>query len=202
MLTTTNWIKMNRKSLKGISAEEFDWLIGLFFADGYKAKEEPRTHRTYFYLDSIKDKDILWKLESILKKLEVRYHKQLKKRHTLFVKTSCRRIFDMMPKTKNSKYFPENKDAFIAGFIDGDGYIDAKRKAIGFSQTIVKWVGPYICRYLRSKNIKPWKQKVYRNCFYCTASLNSVRKNTKILKYSCRGLRAEVSGTESKAQPG
>ena len=175
-------------NFRNISDEEFDWLVGIFLADGSKCRERPRTYRTYFFLNAIKDTKILEKLENILKKLKINYHKQIKKRNTLFVKISCKKIFDTMPDKKNSLYIPKNKDAFIAGFIDGDGFIDFKKKSFGFSQTIVKWIGPYISNYLKCKGIKPWTSKIYRNCFYYVASFNKVNKNTNIINFmACRG---------------
>lgn len=164
-----------------ISNEDLNWINGLFIADGSKAKEL-RTFRTYFYLNSKKDLKILQKLEQILDTLNVRHFKQIKRRGTIYLRISCKQFYDAMPK-KEKSFVPTNIEAFIAGFIDGDGYITERRGVLGFSQTIVKWVGPFIADYLESKGIKSWKRLYYRNCFYYAASLKQIRGKTQIIKF-------------------
>jgi len=163
-----------------LSDEEWNWLIGLFIADGSKAKEL-RTFRTYFYLNSKKDFRVLQKLEQILDSLNVRRFKQIKRRGTLYLRISCKRFYEAMP-DKQKGFVPTNIEAFIAGFIDGDGYITERRGVIGFSQTIVKWIGPFIADYLESRGIKPWKRLYYRNCFYYATSLKQIRNKTQIVR--------------------
>lgn len=166
-----------------INKNEKDWLIGLFLADGTKYKDL-RTYRVTFYLNSLKDYKILEKLELILKKLDVNYNIQIQERNVLQIRIACKNFFNLMPK-KNEIYKvrSNNPDAFIAGFLDGDGYIRHKRYCIGFSQTIAKWIGPFISNYLASKGIKPWTNLTFRNCFYYTASLKKVKERTNIINF-------------------
>ena len=164
-----------------ISSEDWNWTTGLFIADGSKAKEL-RTFRTYFYLNSKKDSKILQKLERILDSLNVRHFKQIKRRGTIYLRISCKQFYDAMP-DKEKRFTPTNTEAFIAGFIDGDGYITERRGVLGFSQTIVKWIGPFIADYLEAKGIKSWKRLYYRNCFYYAASLKQIRSKTQIIRF-------------------
>lgn len=196
--TTSNGENLD---LTRINKEEKSWLIGLFLADGWKGKEI-RTYRTYFYLNNLKDSEIFKKLKQILEKGSVRYAVYLQRRNTLRIRISNKAFLEFMPDKKSEVYIPQNVEAFVAGFIDGDGYIDIKAKTIGFSQTTVKWIGPYISKYLKSKGVLPSKNLVYRNCFYYRAPLKSVIAKTDILNFMARREKAEVSTfVESMAQP-
>lgn len=164
-----------------ITRNEKDWLIGLFLADGSKYKNA-RTYSVSFYLNSIKDLKILDRLKLILEKIDAKYGTYLERRNTFNLRVQCKKFFELMPnKDKMYDFSSENPEAFIAGFLDGDGYISKKYGCIGFSQTVVKWIGPFISHYLISKGINPWKNIMYRNCFYYTASLKKVKERTNII---------------------
>jgi len=168
--------------LDNITRNEIDWLIGLFLADGSKYKNV-RTYSVSFYLNSVKDSKILERLKSILEKMNVKYGIYHERRNTLNLRVQCKKFFELMPK-KNEIYGISSRspEAFIAGFLDGDGYISKKYGCIGFSQTIVKWIGPFISDYLITKGINPWKNTIYRNCFYYTASLKKIKEKTNIVR--------------------
>ena len=69
--------------------------------------------------------------------------------------------------------------------MDGDGYISKKEGCIGFSQTTVEWIGPFISEYLKGMGISPWKKTYYRKAFYYKASFKKVREKTHIIKHMC-----------------
>jgi len=169
--------------IDNITRNEEDWLIGLFLADGSKYKNV-RTYSVSFYLNSIKDLKILEKLKSILKKIGVKYGTYLERRNTLNLRVQCKKFFELMPsKEETYNIDSENPEALIAGFLDGDGYISMKDGCIGFSQTVVKWIGPFIRDYLETKGIKPWKNVMYRNCYYYNTSFKKVRERTNIVGF-------------------
>jgi intein/homing endonuclease len=169
-------IKINK-----ITKKEKDWLIGLFLADGSKFIDI-RTYRVSFYLNSRKDLKILEKLENILKKLGTRYDVQVKRKNNLEIRIARKRFFEFMPsKNEIYKFSSRNPESFIAGFLDGDGYISDKYGCIGFSQSIVKWIGPFISNYFTKKGIRPWKNTIYRNCFYYATSLKKIKEKTNIV---------------------
>jgi len=172
--------------IDNITRNEKDWLIGLFLADGSKYKNV-RTYTVSFYLNSVKDSKIFERLKSILEKLGAKYGTYLERRNTLNLRVQCKKFFELMP-NKDEIYDvgSESPEAFIAGFLDGDGYISKKYGCVGFSQTIIKWIGPFISNYLMFKGIKPWKNLIYRNCFYYTASLKKVREKTNIINFMAK----------------
>lgn len=172
---------MNKIDLSKLSSEDLEWMIGLYLADGFKIKEKQRHYRTHFYLPPIKDGKILEKLLKVFRILKIKPHvRHVKKINTLFVRVCNKELFEILPQ-KNEEFQPENKEALIAGFLDGDGYISIKEGSIGFSQTVVKWIGPFISNYLRDVGIIPWKEKYYRNAFYYRTSLKKVKEKTNII---------------------
>ncbi|MBU3897193.1 MAG: hypothetical protein KJ697_04680 [Nanoarchaeota archaeon] len=170
-------IYIKKINVNAITKIELDWLIGLFYADGSKYIDK-RTYRTVFYLNPKKDMEVIDKVKNILTKMNVRFHTRISK-GAMEIKATCKNFFLLMP-MKQIKYFPSNADAFIAGFLDGDGYVSGN--TIGFSQTIVKWIGPYIFKYLKQKGIKPWRNAIYRNCYYYRTSFKKVKEKTNIVK--------------------
>jgi len=172
-------------NFSNITQDELDWLIGFYIADGTKIKEKQRQYRVYFYLNPNKDELISKKMLRILKLLKLKsFIKVQEKLRTLFIRITSKEFFEIFPSSKKIQmYFPKNIDAFIAGFLDGDGYIDKRGGYIAFTQTIAQWVGPFISKYLRENGIIPWKEKYYRNAFYYRASLKKVKERTNIIRF-------------------
>jgi hypothetical protein len=168
-----------------LTNSDWDWLVGLYFADGSKVKEKQRQYRVYFYLSPKKDTFTLKKLLKIFKTLELKPMVKIQQSiRTLIVRITSKELFAKIPAKKESQtYFPKNIDSFIAGFLDGDGYIIKKRGRVGFSQTIVKWIGPFISSYLKEIGIKPWRETYYRNCFYYETSFKKIKEKTDIIRF-------------------
>ncbi len=174
--------------IEALTKEEYDWLVGLFLADGSKCIEK-RGHIIYFYLSPYKDKDILEKLIVILKKMEFKPRVILKKTiSTIAVVFFSKELFYTLP-SKSQIYHPKSKDAFIAGFLDGDGFIQPKKDCIGLSQSTVKWICPFIHSYLKQQGIQSWyKDGVYTKyrMHYYRTSLSHVREKTYILDFMAK----------------
>jgi len=176
---------MNEVDFQKISREDLDWLIGLYIADGSKLKEKQRQYRIHFYLNPKKDELILKKLLNILISLNLNPNIQLKEKiGTLFIRVTNKMFFEKLPYDKSEKYVPKNIEAFIAGFLDGDGYVN--KKEVGFSQTIAKWIGPFIVEYLEKKGVNIWTKGYYRNAFYFRASVNKVKEKTNIIRFMAK----------------
>jgi len=104
-----------------ISQAEWDWLVGLYYADGCKFKN--RYHYTVVFSLSTDEKEIIEKLDSILTTLGLRvgiYRKKNKK--AVDVKTFSKQFFCSLP-AKEERYSPQLPLAFLAGLFDGDGFI-------------------------------------------------------------------------------
>ena len=85
-----------------ISAEEWDWFVGLFLADGSKNLEK-RNYTIRFYLNPVRDTRILEKLLRIFAKLGIHPSITLKSQlNTLFIRTGCKILYKKLP-TKGIK---------------------------------------------------------------------------------------------------
>jgi len=175
---------------KGITKEEYDWLVGLFLADGSRYIDK-RGYCIYFYLSPFKDKEILKKLLLILKKMGFKPYVRLERSiSTICVRFFSKALYHMLP-TKYDVYHPKSKDAFIAGFLDGDGFIIPKKDCIGLTQKIVKWVCPFIHKYFEGRGIHSWyKSGVhvrYGGMQYYRTSLKQIKAKTHILQFMAKG---------------
>jgi hypothetical protein len=173
-----------------LNAEEWDWLVGFYLADGSKYVDK-RSYCVYFYLNPEKDKRILKKLLCILRKAKLNPKTIFKPTiNTVVVRVANKRLFnDLPPKNKKQNYFPTSPEAFIAGFLDGDGFINVEKDCIGFSQKSVKWVAHYISDYLTQKGVKSWFKsglKLRNGTYYYRTSLEKLKRKTKVLKYMSR----------------
>jgi len=175
---------MIRLNFNDIAQEEWDWLVGLYLADGSKFKEKHRAYRIFFYLDPKKDRNILLKLSHILKSLGLRENTRIVAR-SLRVRVTSKELYDklLIKNSNKQNYFPIKIDAFIAGFFDGDGFIRSSKLEMGFSQSTVKWICNFIANYFISKGVNPWVFKKYRNSFYYTTSLKNVINNTNVIDF-------------------
>lgn len=176
--------------IEKLTKEEYDWLVGLFLADGSKYFYK-RGYLVYFYLSPLKDKQILEKLLMILKKMKFKPSVRLKRTiGTLCVKFFSKELYHTLP-SKTDFYIPHSKDAFIAGFLDGDGYIIPLKDCIGLTQKIVKWVCPFIHDYFKSCGIQSWyKTGVhvrYGGMQYYRTSLKQVKAKSHVLEYMAKG---------------
>lgn len=176
---------MNNVDFQKVSSEDLDWLIGLYIADGSKLKEKQRQYRVHFYLNPKKDELILKKLINILTSLNLNPNIQLKEKiGTLFIRVTNKMFFEFLPTNKSQEFSPKNIDAFIAGFLDGDGFIN--KKEVGFSQSIARWIGPFIVNYVEMKGVNVWIKKNYRNAFYFRAPFKKVKERTGIIKFMAK----------------
>lgn len=106
---------------ENIGEAEWDWLVGLYYADGCKFKYG--YHYTVVFSLSLNAKEIMQKLNSILRTLGLRvgiYRKKNKK--AVDVKTFSKQFFFSLPQ-KEERYSPQLPLAYLAGLFDGDGFI-------------------------------------------------------------------------------
>ncbi len=103
-------------------AADWDWLIGLYYADGCKFID--RWHRVVVFTISMSENYILAKLLHILnsKGLSPSIHAKPYGRRALDVRTYNREFFELLPE-KSNPYRPAVPLAYLAGLFDGDGYI-------------------------------------------------------------------------------
>jgi len=104
-----------------VSQAEWDWLVGLYYADGCKFKD--RYHYTVVFTLSIHEKEVIEKLSSILTTLGLRVGLYPRKnKRAVDVKTFSKDFFRNLPH-KTEKYSPKLPLAYLAGLFDGDGFI-------------------------------------------------------------------------------
>jgi len=180
-------MKFNKANFENVTKEEWDWFIGLFLADGSKFIRN-RNYTIMVYLNPDKDEEILNKLLNILRTLELNYKVKLKRQlNTIFVYIGSKSLYNRLPSKKGDgqNYFPSITDAFIAGFLDGDGYIRPRDYSIGFSQTTVKWIGPFIEKHLSKRGVRTWF-RYYGNAYYLRAPIRQVEDKTDIFKFAAK----------------
>jgi hypothetical protein len=139
-----------------LSEKEKGYLFGLFAGDGYKVYDKNSRHyHVEFYLNSVKDRDIVRFLICILNKLgchSILY--QDKRYNCVRVRVYSKQLFSLLTKNiylKNkSKYFSLG---FVSGVIDSEGHVDGKKSSIDVVNTNKRLLME-IKRFLGSMSIK------------------------------------------------
>ncbi|MDD5133739.1 MAG: LAGLIDADG family homing endonuclease [Candidatus Nanoarchaeia archaeon] len=112
-----------------ISKKDMGYIIGLFLGDGYKNyNKNDRHYRVEFYLNSLKDLDILKRMNLILKKMELTPFTLKDKRcNSIKIYVNSKEFFNFIENEVNMlKKLKLNKDykmGLISGFIDAEGYV-------------------------------------------------------------------------------
>lgn len=117
-----------------ITCEELDWLQGLFSADGNKYISQNKYEKHYIVNISLSQKHdalIGEKCINILKAIEVKPI-IITENKCLRIKVSSKQLFYALNKHPSENLTP----AYIAGAIDGDGWVD-HNVAIQFGQSAV-----------------------------------------------------------------
>ena len=103
---------------------EWDWLMGLYYADGCKFKD--RGEYMVVFALSKSEQEILDKLIAILSKMSINARVCFLKDNTVCVKASSKQFYQALP-SKNEPYLPRSPLAYLAGLMDGDGYMKKGR---------------------------------------------------------------------------
>lgn len=173
--------------LDAIPMEDWNWLQGLFSADGNKIISKDKYGKHYVVrisLDKKADSLIAEKLVRIVKAMDLVPTKLLRG-NCLTIKTSSKLLFNALNKIPDKSSVTA---AYIAGAIDGDGWVD--HKAIQFGQSHIPELFDQITNYFTEHNIQigVWtksNEPNYRRVYIPF----SVLKATGILDYSIKAQR-------------
>lgn len=121
-------------SLDGITTEDWNWFQGLFSADGNKTISKDKYGKHYIVrisLDKAHDSLIAEKCVRIVKLTDL-VPTMLFAGNCLIIKISSKLLFNALNKKPNKSHVTP---AYVAGVIDGDGWVD--HRAIQFGQSRV-----------------------------------------------------------------
>lgn len=116
---------------------------GLFVGDGYKYHDKKyRKYYVEFYLNSIKDREIIIFLTSLLKKLELNiYYYKDKRFNCIRLRVINKEFFKVFDKNvANININNEEFLGFVSGIIDSEGYVNIKKNLIEVVNTDFKLI--------------------------------------------------------------
>ena len=102
------------------SQAEWDWLIGLYYADGCKFRD--RGEYMVVFALSTNELETIDKLLVILSKMGLKPRTCFNKDNTVCVKVSAKQFYLTLP-SKENLYLPQSPLAYLAGLMDGDGFM-------------------------------------------------------------------------------
>jgi len=106
---------------ENIDQSEWDWLVGLYYADGCKFVD--RYHHIVVFSLSTEDKEIVDKLTSILTSMDLKAGiYPVKNEKALNIRVCNKQFYYALPEKEND-YTPQFPLAYLAGLFDGDGHI-------------------------------------------------------------------------------
>jgi len=135
-----------------LGEKERGYLFGLFEGDGYRYHDKKSRHyHVEFYLNSIRDREIILFLISLLRKAGLNPSEYLDKRY------NCKRIrvynkefFEIISKNIDiSSYSNEFNLGYVSGIIDSEGHVDSKRHYIAIANTNSKML--HLCKNFLNK---------------------------------------------------
>jgi len=106
---------------ENIDQSEWDWLVGLYYADGCKFID--RYHHVVVFTLSAEEKEILDKLTSILTSMGLKARIYPVKNEKAFHIRVCNKHFYYALPEKENNFTPQLPLAYLAGLFDGDGHI-------------------------------------------------------------------------------
>ncbi len=127
-----------------IMAHEWDWLVGLYYADGSKFVDKYH-HVVAFTLDSL-ETETKEKLCSILEKMDLRVRVlALTNKRVFDIRVCNKGLYSMLP-AKKEIYNPSVDLAFLAGLMDGDGHIKKHSKSMKWVFTQAQTKYPHLAK--------------------------------------------------------
>lgn len=185
--STVSYYKRQRPRIKpidleAISEEDWHWLQGLFSADGNKTISKDKYGKHYIVKISLNKKYDLPIAKKCMKILKAIGPSQtmITEGNCLRVKVSSKLLFNAL-----SKKSPKERlsAAYVAGAIDGDGWID--HHAIQFGQSKIPELFDGIADFFDRKSlpVATWcSEKSYRRMYIPYSTLES----TDVLRYSLK----------------
>ena len=104
-----------------IDQHEWDWLVGLYYADGCKFKD--KYHHIIAFTLASGEIEIQNKLVSILDKTGLKARISPVRGEKATDIRVCNKYLYLTLPDKGQKYFPNSSLAYLAGLFDGDGHI-------------------------------------------------------------------------------
>lgn len=137
--------KPNIPKLNAISHSDWDWLVGLYYADGCRFMD--RWHHVTVFTIALSESHVLEKLLRILHSLGLLpsvYRKH--GRRAFDIRSYSRNLFGRLP-DKSSRYEPQVPLAYLAGLFDGDGSVGrfGGSERWVFSQAKYPHLAPQVC---------------------------------------------------------
>ena len=185
--STISYYKRRKTRIKhlnfdSITCEEWDWLRGLFSADGTKYLSQDKYGKHYIVKISLSKKHdalIATKCINILKAIGTK-PTLITEKNCLRIKVSSKQLFYAL-----NKHPPENlTPAYIAGAIDGDGWVD-HNVAIQFGQSAIPELFDKILEFFKEigVTVAVWETKRGYRRMYISYS---VLKQSGILNFSIK----------------
>ncbi|MEA2089159.1 MAG: LAGLIDADG family homing endonuclease [Thermoproteota archaeon] len=109
---------------------EWDWLLGLYYADGTRYKDT-NYHYTIKFSLQFNEEEIVRRLVNLLRRLGNVKPWMRKENRCIHVLVCSKQLFELLP-NKEEQYEPKDELAFLAGLIDGDGSITKRKRKDGF----------------------------------------------------------------------
>ncbi len=116
-----------------LSEKERGYLFGLFEGDGYKFHDiKCRRFQVEFYLNSLRDKEIIKFLTNLLKKIGLNPNLYQDKRYNCKrIRVYSKELFQILNKNIPLKNIEKNFGiGFVSGVIDSEGYVNSKKSFI------------------------------------------------------------------------
>ena len=190
--STISYYKQSKPRTKNVNPSDiqqwkWDWLFGLYFADGCKFTEKNYAYTVKFSLDANRDLDIAQRVISLIQKLglnPVIY----KENNLLAIRVFSKNLYNLFP-SKLGRYKPRNIFSFLSGMIDGDGWINNKSMSAYIGQDNNKELMIYLKCFLRLPHHVRYEIRwgnPKRNIFYIPVEISKV---LIAYKYSVKLLR-------------
>jgi hypothetical protein len=170
-------IRARELNISALSAEEWDYLLGLFLTDGcrysWKGKSGYRDCRVLFSLQG-NEGEIVERITGVLKRLGLNpaVLKSPRGQNMMVVRVCSMALFDFLPDksalrdnalsaekllAESNLYEVENGIPFLAGLLDGDGccYVIVRREGVGHGRvdrwawSFVQYRHPFLVDYMK-----------------------------------------------------
>jgi len=143
-------------NFEALSEKEKGYLFGMFEGDGYKIHDEKSRHYSIeFYLNSIKDQEIIEFVSNLLIKINtLPYLYQDKRYNCKRIRVYSKQLFGIL--NKNISIKDKNKEfciGYCSGIIDSEGYVNYQKAYILIVNTKLE-VLKNIKKFLKNEKIE------------------------------------------------
>ena len=109
---------------------EWDWLVGLYYADGTRYRDI-NYHYTIKFSLQLNEEEIVKRLVNLLNRLGNIKAWTRREEGCIRVLACSKQLYEFLP-SKDESYEPKDELAFLAGLIDGDGSVTKRKRKDGF----------------------------------------------------------------------